>query len=90
MALLQAEFRGATRRFLPCSGHGLLFLQEKNSKRPHNPLLRAGFAEAEGKFCSKGTATIRLAIAPTRGTDYLILPQCGGFRVVVRPFSAFP
>jgi hypothetical protein len=43
----------------------LLFLQEKNSKRRHDPLLRAGFAAAKGTFCSKRTANNRpLSLRP--------------------------
>jgi hypothetical protein len=77
---------------LPCSGGGLLFLQRICSKRRRDPLIRAGFMAASSKFCSKctgkRTANTRPPSAPTHGTGCLVLPQCGGFRVIALRMGA--
>jgi hypothetical protein len=60
-----------------------LFLQEKNSERPRNSLRRWVFPRRAPYFAAKEQQMRALASPRSIAPDYLILPQCGGFRVGV-------
>ncbi|MGE3781472.1 MAG: hypothetical protein AB7H71_01850 [Alphaproteobacteria bacterium] len=53
MSLLRVGIAGRDRPLFPCFRGDLLLLQEISSKRARKPLIRAGFAPAGSKICSK-------------------------------------